>query len=111
MLQIGICDDQKQARLELRWKLDRILEKREIQNQIYHFPSGEAILSWIKKHPGELDLVFLDIEMSKINGMKTAHRLRETDSSEVTLQNKTVLPISRSCQSFAMTALTRALLE
>lgn len=80
MLQIGICDDQQQARLALRWTLERLIERREIQSQIYEFSSGEGVLGWMKKHPGELDLVFLDIEMPKINGMDAARKLREADS-------------------------------
>ncbi|MDO5574631.1 MAG: LytTR family DNA-binding domain-containing protein [bacterium] len=79
MLQIGICDDQQQARLALQWALERLLERRAIQGQIYKFSSGEGLLGWIKKHPAELDLVFLDIEMSKINGMDTARKLRKSD--------------------------------
>ncbi|MDD3218925.1 MAG: LytTR family DNA-binding domain-containing protein [Lachnospiraceae bacterium] len=80
MLQIGICDDQKQARLTLRWTLERLLERREIQGQINTFFSGEGLLEWMKKYPGELDLVFLDIEMPKTNGMDVARKLREADS-------------------------------
>lgn len=80
MLQIGICDDQQQARLALQWTLERLLERRDIQGQIYKFSSGEGLLGWMKKHPGELDLVFLDIEMPKINGMDVARKLREADS-------------------------------
>lgn len=80
MLQIGICDDQQQARLALQWTLEKLLERREIQGQIYKFSSGEGLLGWMKKHSGELDLVFLDIEMAKINGMNTARKLREADS-------------------------------
>lgn len=80
MLQIGICDNQQQARLALQWTLERLLEQREISGEIYQFSSGEGLLGWMKKHPAELDLVFLDIEMSKINGMETARKLREADS-------------------------------
>ncbi len=80
MLQIGICDDQSEARLALRWALERLLGKREIQSQIYEFSSGIGILGWMEKHQGELDLVFLDIEMQTLNGMDTARKLRETDA-------------------------------
>lgn len=78
MLQIGICDDQREARDTLRWSLERLLENRKIPFQIYEFSSGEGILSWLDKHKGELDLAFLDIEMQTISGMETARRLYET---------------------------------
>lgn len=81
MLQIGICDDQQESRLTLRWALERLLEKRAIQSQIYEFSSGEGILGWMEKHQGELDLAFLDIEMQELNGMDTARRLRALEES------------------------------
>lgn len=80
MLQIGICDDVQEARQTLRWAMERLLEKRMIQSQIYEFSSGEGILGWIEKHHGELDLVFLDIEMADLSGMETARRLRTDDT-------------------------------
>lgn len=80
MLQIGICDDRKESRLALQWALERLLEQRALQGKLYEFSSGEGLLGWMKKHPGELDLVFLDIEMPSINGMDTARKLRTADS-------------------------------
>lgn len=80
MLQIGVCDDSQDARLTLRSALERLLEKREIQYRTYEFSSGEGLLGWMGKHQAELDLVFLDIEMKELNGMETAHRLRQADS-------------------------------
>lgn len=44
--------------------------------RILEFSSGEGILNWVEKHPGELTLIFLDIEMPGIDGMETAHKLR-----------------------------------
>ena len=40
MLRIGICDDLADARLVLRAALERILESRKIQGQIFEFSSG-----------------------------------------------------------------------
>lgn len=80
MLQIGICDDQQHARLALNWGLQRLLEKRAVAHKIYEFSSGEGLLGWMQKHQGELDLVFLDIEMGELNGMQTARRLRQADA-------------------------------
>lgn len=80
MLQIGICDDNTDARLSLRCDLELLLEKRAVPYQIYGFSSGGRLLGWLETHKGELDLVFLDIEMKENpNGMETARRLREGD--------------------------------
>lgn len=78
MLSIGICDDNQENRLSLRWLLENILENRKIEHTVYEFSSGETLLPWIEKHHNEIDLLFLDIEMGKINGMETARQLRSS---------------------------------
>lgn len=81
MLQIGICDDMSEVRMKLRVLLERLLEAQNIQCQLFEFSSGEGLLAWYQNHSGELDLVFLDIEMGEINGMETAKLLRAADES------------------------------
>ena len=80
MLRIGICDDVYDARLVLRSALARALEARHIQGQFFEFSSGEGLLGWLEHHAGELDLVFLDMEMGELDGMETARRLRAADA-------------------------------
>lgn len=63
MLRIGICDDVYDARLVLRSALERVLERRRTESQFFEFSSGEGLLRWLEHHAGELDLVFLDMEM------------------------------------------------
>lgn len=79
MLRIGICDDLADARLVLRSLLERILEDRKVQGQFFEFSSGETLLRWYDHHAGELDLVFLDMELHELDGLETARRLREAD--------------------------------
>lgn len=79
MLRIGICDDSAEARLTLRALVERILQARMVECAVFEFSSGEGLSGWLGKHMGELDLVFLDIEMGGINGMETARRLRSLD--------------------------------
>ena len=80
VLRIGICDDLADARLVLRSALERILEIRKIQGQFFEFSSGETLLRWYDRHAGELDVVFLDIELHELDGMETARRLRAADA-------------------------------
>ena len=80
MLRIGICDDLADARLVLRSALERILENRKIQGQFFEFSSGETLLRWYDHHAGELDVVFLDMELHELDGMETARRLRAADA-------------------------------
>ena len=81
MLRIGICDDNASARLALRAALERALERQRAQGRFFEFSSGEGLLGWLQKHLGELDLVFLDMEMGALDGMETARRLRQTDEN------------------------------
>ena len=79
MLRIGICDDSADARIALRAALERALDRRKGEGTFFEFSSGEGLLRWMEKHAGELDLVFLDIEMGELDGMETARRLRLAD--------------------------------
>lgn len=80
MLRIGICDDSADARVALRAALERALDRRRSgEASFFEFSSGEGLLRWLEKHAGELDLVFLDIEMGDLDGMETARRLRAAD--------------------------------
>lgn len=79
MLRIGICDDVYDARLVLRAALERAAEKRRITAAFFEFSAGENLLRWLEGHAGELDLVFLDLEMGDVDGIETARRLRAAD--------------------------------
>lgn len=79
MLRIGICDDLADARLVLRSALERILDTRNVPAQCFEFSSGETLLQWYGHHAGELDLLFLDMELREMDGMETARRLRAAD--------------------------------
>lgn len=80
VLRIGICDDLADARLVLRSALERILETRKMQGQIFEFSSGETLLQWFTHHAGELEIIFLDMELHELDGMETARRLRAADA-------------------------------
>lgn len=76
MLRIGICDDSAEARLALRAAVSRFLS----DCTFYEFSTGEGADGWLQKHPGTLDLLFLDIEMPGISGMDAARRIRSRDA-------------------------------
>lgn len=83
MLRIGICDDNQDARSMLRSILERLLDRRSIAFAVFEFSSAEGLLSWLPKHPGEIDVLFLDIELHGMNGMEAARRIREKDEALV----------------------------
>lgn len=78
MLRIGICDDQSEARDTLRFGLEKVMME-ESEQIVYEFSTGESAVRWLKKHPGEIDLLFLDVEMKGMNGMEAAGQIREFD--------------------------------
>lgn len=86
MLRIAICDDEVNARDLLWMKLEKILEE-EKEQIVYDFSTGTGAVNWLKKHPGEIDLLFLDVEMKKaggteeMNGMEAAKAIRRFDQN------------------------------
>lgn len=78
MLRIGICDDLADARDVLRIRLEKLLHEDE--EIVYEFSTGAGAVRWLEKHPGEIDLLFLDVEMEGINGMKAAEEIRRFDT-------------------------------
>lgn len=80
MLRVALCDDETTQRDALYIQLEQtLIEKTE--RIVYEFSSGEKALSWLRKHPGEIDLLFLDVEMRGLNGMETAEKIREFDEN------------------------------
>jgi len=79
MLRIGICDDVCDARMALRSALERALDYRCTERCFFEFSAGSRLLHWMENHAGELDLIFLDMEMDGMNGLETARRLRAMD--------------------------------
>lgn len=80
MLRIGICDDEINARDALRLSLEHLL-RIDDGKVFYEFSSGEGVTNWLIKHKGELDLLFLDMELGGISGMEAARQIRQHDSS------------------------------
>lgn len=74
MLRIALCDDETAARDTLRCQIEPLL--RETEEIVYEFSSGQSAVRWLRSHPGQIDLLFLDIEMKESNGMETARRIR-----------------------------------
>ncbi|MDE6405960.1 MAG: LytTR family DNA-binding domain-containing protein [Lachnospiraceae bacterium] len=78
MLRIAICDDETDARDALRIQLEKLLIE-DSEEIVYEFSSGTNAASWLHNHPGEIDLLFLDVEMKGLNGMETAEKIRSFD--------------------------------
>lgn len=77
MINIGICDDETAMRKGLRTPLEKKLQLLGADYRIFEYDSGEALFS--RPESEELDILFLDIEMKRLNGMDTARNLRKRD--------------------------------
>ena len=75
MLRIALCDDEENARDALRIQLEKLKDESE-DEIVYEFSNGRTCVNWLTAHPGEVDLLFLDVEMGKENGMDAAKKIR-----------------------------------
>ena len=75
MLQIAICDDEKYYRKTIRLLLTEYLEKRGLEYTFSIFLSGEEFLS-LPENAVKFDVVFMDINMSRVDGIETAAWMR-----------------------------------
>ena len=79
MLRIAICDDSADSRDALRFQLEKVLYEGS-EEIVYEFSTGTGAVHWLEKHPGEIDLLFLDVEMDGLNGMDAAALIRKFNS-------------------------------
>ena len=80
MLHIAIIEDDEQEAKALINCLNRYAEEHQHQFSIQHFTNGPLFLSSEKS---VFDMVFMDVEMPYMSGLKTAEKLREKDSQTV----------------------------
>lgn len=77
MLNIAVCDDERLYTEKLADIIFSFTQQDNMSTRIEKFDDGtELISSGIK-----FDLIFLDIEMKKSNGIEIAERIREVDSN------------------------------
>lgn len=79
MLSIAVCDDEVIECCNMARKIKDILEEMKIPCIIRQFRSGGELLKAIES----FDIVFLDIIMQGLDGMKTAQIFREKASDKI----------------------------
>lgn len=76
-MKVAICDDNLQDNLLILSLIQNHFDKNGYAGEIHQFYSGESLLETFAICP--FDVVFLDIYMKGIDGMKTAGMLRKID--------------------------------
>lgn len=77
-MRIAICDDEEIQQKLLKKYLEEWADARSLPLETALFPSSEAFLfAW--EDDKDYDLLILDIEMGKLNGMELADKIRKQD--------------------------------
>ena len=77
MFNIVICDDEDALIVELKDLLSRYAADTGMEFCFFEFHDG---IELIENYQPDFDLIFMDIKMEKLGGLKTAEEIRKTDS-------------------------------
>ncbi len=75
-MRIAIVEDQAAERSRVREYAESYFSSKGIETEFFLFEDGIFLL---EKYPRQLDLIFLDIEMKYVDGLRTAKSIREFD--------------------------------
>ncbi|MCI8919892.1 MAG: response regulator transcription factor [Eubacterium sp.] len=79
MLSIAVCDDEVIECCNMAKRIKEIMEEMKVPCIIRQFQSGGELLQALES----FDIVFLDIIMQELDGMKTAQIFRERASDQI----------------------------
>ncbi len=97
MVKVAICDDDESVTRDLEEMLEKYAQEHAILIDIGVFFDGQELIHYMDKNQERYDILFLDIEMKKMNGLDTAMHIREID-------RKMTLIYVTSHESYALTA-------
>ena len=73
MFHVVVCDDEKIFREELTAWLQRYQEEHQVSFCIKEFHEGKELVDHM---PSQMDILFLDIKMKTMDGIKVAETVR-----------------------------------
>ena len=78
MLEIAVCDDDTLIAADIEKMLEKLSHIVAIKVEIDVFYDGSTLVDYIKKGK-RYDIIYLDIEMRKQNGVEAARIIRRID--------------------------------
>ena len=80
MIRIGIVDDEKQERDQLKQALARFGAENGTELNVQEFDCAAVYLA---AQDRDFDILYLDIDMPQMSGMELAEKIRETDQDVI----------------------------
>jgi DNA-binding LytR/AlgR family response regulator len=73
---VGIVEDKRENRIDLLNHLARYSEEHGVEFHTTEFEDGADVVA---DYRPQFDILFLDVQMERMDGVEAAHRIRETD--------------------------------
>lgn len=80
MITVAICDDSISMVNSLKGNIEEYAEKRKEEIRVFTFYSGIELL---ENYNGKYDILFLDIKMPEMDGIKVAETIRKIDKKVI----------------------------
>ena len=77
MVTIYLCDDDSRVLEEYSKLIEELALKYKVLINIQYYSSGESMLFDLEDDMNSVDIIYLDVEMKKLNGIQTGIKLRE----------------------------------